>query len=80
MIELGTLVSVVVSVLIVALILGLLWWLIGYVESQALLPPPVFKVIRIVFVIFVVLMLISVLLNMSGFPLIKMPSHVSTLC
>ena len=48
-----------------------LWWLIGYVESQGLGPPPLFKVIRVVFVILVVLLLISVLLGFVGHPVVR---------
>lgn len=71
MIALETLVGAVVFMLIGALVLGLLWWLIGYVEAQGLGPPVMFKVIRVVFVILVVLVLIGVLMQLAGRPLIR---------
>lgn len=57
--------------LVGGLVLGLLWFLIGYVEAQGLGPPVMFKVIRIVFIILVVLLLISVLLGLAGHPVVR---------
>ena len=71
MIGIETLVWVVIYMLIGGLVLGLLWWLIGYVESQGLGPPVMFKVIRVIFAILVVLVLISILLGLSGYPIVR---------
>lgn len=71
MIGIADLVYVIVGLLIGGLVLGLLWWLIGYVESQGMGPPIMFKVIRVVFVILVVLVLISLLLGLAGFPVVR---------
>jgi len=71
MIALADLVYIIVGLLIGGLVLGLLWWLIGYCEAQFPGFPLLFKVIRIVFVILVVLLLIGLLLNMAGVPVVR---------
>jgi hypothetical protein len=58
--------------LVAALVLGLLWWLIGYCESQFPQVPFVFTVIRVVFVVLVVILLIAILLNLAGYPVIRL--------
>mgnify|MGYP001594444506 CR=1 FL=1 len=71
MISLEGLVGVIVFLLIAALVLGLLWWLIGYVESQGLGPPVIFKVIRVIFVILIVLLCIGALMQLAGHPIVR---------
>ncbi len=71
MIGLDTLVYAIVYLLIAALVLGLIYWLITYCEAQGLGPPIMFKVIRVVFVILVVLFAIGILLNLAGFPVVR---------
>ncbi len=72
MVSLESLVYIVVYLLIAALILGLLWWLIGYVERQGLGTPVIFKVVRVVFVVMVVLVLIGFLISFTtGHPMFR---------
>jgi cation transporter-like permease len=71
MIGLGSLVMIVVYCLIALLVLGLLWYLIGYCESQFPGFPVGFKVLRIVFVIVVVLVIINMLLSFAGNPIVR---------
>ncbi len=71
MIGIGDLVYVIVGLLVGGLILALLWWLVTYCEAQFPGFPLLFKFIRIVFVILVVLLLISILLGMLGYPVIR---------
>ncbi len=71
MIGLDTIVYAVVFLLVGGLILGLCWWLITYIEAQGLGPPIMFKVIRIVFIVLVVLLLISILLSFLGHPIVR---------
>lgn len=73
MIILPALVSLIVCLLLGAVVLGLLWWLIGYVESKGIGPPLAYTIIRIIFVILFVLLLISILLEFLGHPLIILP-------
>lgn len=65
MISLTGLVMVVVWMLIAAVVIGLLWWLIGYVEAQGWGPPNVFKVIRVVFVVLIVIGLCFFLISFT---------------
>ena len=71
MIGIDAIVYTVVYLLIAGLILSLLYFLIQYCESQGFGPLVVFKVIRLVFVILVVLLAISLLLNLIGYPIVR---------
>ena len=71
MITITQLVMFIVYLLVGGLVLGLLWWLIGYVESQGWGPPVFFKLVRVIFVILVVLLAISLLLGFAGHPIIR---------
>ena len=51
--------------LIAAIVVGLLWWLISYVESQGLGPPVIYKVLRAVFVILIVVALCFFLISLT---------------
>lgn len=66
MIGIGTLVTAVVYLIVAGLIFWLLHWLIGYVG----LPEPFHKIARIVLAVAAVLVVISVLLSLVGFPLV----------
>lgn len=66
MIGVPGIVGIILTLLVAAAILGLLWWLIRYLEAQGFGPPVMFKAIRIVFVVLVVLLLIGYLLNLTG--------------
>lgn len=65
MISLTSLVFIVLWMLISAVVIGLLWWLIGYVESQGWGPPNVFKVVRVVFVVLIVVGLCLFLVSLT---------------
>ncbi len=71
MIGFDTIVYVVITMLLGGMVLGLLWWLIGYCERKFPSVPRAFDVIRIVFVIMVVLLLISLLMHLMGYPLVR---------
>jgi hypothetical protein len=64
------LVYVVLFILVVGAIAGLLYWLIGYAESQGM-PAPFGKIARIVLVVFLVLVAIGILLSLIGRPIIR---------
>ena len=70
-ITLAQIVGVVLFILIAAAVLGLLWFLIGYIQSQFGGPEIIYKVCRVVMMVMVVVMLICLLLNLAGEPLIK---------
>lgn len=67
MVSLGSLVSVVLYLIVGGLIVWLLLWLISYCG----LPQPFDKIARIVVVVFAVLIIISVLLSLTGNPIIR---------
>jgi hypothetical protein len=72
-IGLADLVWYVIYLLIAAVIIGLLWFLINYIEKQFTDPgfPVMFKVIRVIFVVLVVLFAIGLLLSFAGFPIVR---------
>jgi hypothetical protein len=70
MVDLSTIVWFVFVAIIVIGVLALLWWLIGYCESQ--LPMPMaWKIVRVVFVILCVFLLIAILMGLLGHPLVR---------
>ena len=71
MVGIDTLIYTVFGMLVLALICGLLWWLISYCEAQFPVAPLVFKIVRIAFVFMIVLVLISFLLHLLGFPVVR---------
>lgn len=71
MIGIDTLVYFVVGALVVALIIGLLYYLILFCEKEFPSFPLVFKVVRVAFVVLVILLLISFLLHLLGFPVVR---------
>lgn len=57
-----------VAIIIIA-VLAVLWWLIGYCESN--FPMPIlWKVVRVVFVILCAFLAIAILLSFIGHPLV----------
>jgi uncharacterized membrane protein YeaQ/YmgE (transglycosylase-associated protein family) len=65
--EIATLVHLVVWLIVVGLIFGILLWLINYVG----LPEPFGKVARIILAIIGALMVIGLLLNLIGYPILR---------
>ncbi len=71
MISLSGAVQIVVGLIIAGLVFGLLFWLIGFCESQFPSAAPFFKVARIILVIIAVLVLIGILLNFAGYQVFR---------
>ncbi len=70
MVGIDTIVWFVFAAIIIVAILALLWYGIGYAESQ--LPMPLaWSIVRVVFVLLCVFLLISVLLHMLGHPVVR---------
>jgi cobalamin synthase len=67
MLEISTLISLVIYLIVIGLVFGLLWWLISYIG----LPAPFAKVVQVILAVLSVLILIGVLLNFIGHPLIR---------
>ncbi len=72
MISLSTLVSFVVYLLVVGLVLGLLVFLIDYVAGNFPVLSPFAKVAKVIVVVVGVLILIGMLLNIGGVPVVRL--------
>lgn len=68
-ISVDALVHAVVAFLIIAAIFGLLWWLLLYVIP---FPDPIKKWVRVVLIVFMVLVIIGWLLDLSGHPVLQL--------
>lgn len=68
MISISSIVSVLFTIIIVGLVFWLLWWLVDYLA----LPAPFNKVARVILAVAAVFILISLLLSLVGYPIIRM--------
>lgn len=71
MISLSTLVYLVLFLLGAALILGLLHYLVSYCEAEIGGNPLIYKAARIALVVLAVLLLIGVILDFMGQPIVR---------
>lgn len=71
MISLSGAVHFVILLIVAALVFGLLFWLLSYCESQFPSAGVFFRVGRIILVILAVLVLIGLLLDFAGYPVIR---------
>jgi hypothetical protein len=62
----GSLIHWLVYLIIIAVVLGLLWWLLNYLIAQGVIPEPIAKVVKILFVVACVIALILLVLSLSG--------------
>lgn len=69
MIGIETIVWFVFIAIMVIGVLAVLWWLIGYCERE--FASPAWRFVRVIFVILCAFLAISVLLSLSGHPLVK---------
>jgi hypothetical protein len=60
-------INTLIYVIVIGLCFWLLWWLVGYVG----LPEPFNKVARVILAVAAVIFLISILLAMSGHPIVR---------
>lgn len=68
------LVELLVNFVVWGIAFYLVWWFIGFVESKIALPVPVYNIVRVLLVLFVVVWLIGVLTGGSqiAVPLIRL--------
>lgn len=62
-------IQLVLVLIVVGLVFWLLWWLVGYVG----LPEPFAKIANVVLACAAVFTLIAVLMDMAGYPIVRMP-------
>jgi hypothetical protein len=70
-ISIETVVAFVIAIIVAGLVFGLLYWLLVFCESQFPSAVPFFKFGRIILVILAVLVLIGIILNLAGHPVVR---------
>lgn len=68
MITVAALVYAVVTIIVIGLVFWLLWWLLNFVNP----PEPFKKIGSVILAVAAVLVLISILMGLIGFPLVKL--------
>jgi len=58
-----------VNLVVYGVVFFLVWWFIGYLEGQFPLPVPVYKVVRVLLVLFAIVWLIGLLTGNDYFSL-----------
>jgi hypothetical protein len=62
----GSLVHWLVYLIVIAIVVGLLWWLLNYLIQNGVIPEPIAKVVKILFVVVCVLTLVFIVLSLAG--------------
>ncbi len=70
MLSITTLVHVMLALLVLGVVVGLFMWLINYVAAQFPTVVPWAPLARVILVVCAVLVLIGVVLQLSGYPII----------
>jgi hypothetical protein len=60
-----------IHVVLYLIVAGLIWWLLSWLVDYVGLPEPFRKVARIVLAVIAVLVVISILLSLVGYPVLR---------